>query len=110
MQFLKTLFWVTIAVCAAIFSFNNWSPVTINLWNGLQLDTRLPLLLAAAFLFGLLPMLLLHRTTRWRLRRKIETMERALTDIRVAAEQAPTSSRPAIPPAAAPIAVPPGVA
>jgi lipopolysaccharide assembly protein A len=110
MQFLKTLFWVTVAVSAAIFSFNNWSPVTINLWNGLQLDTRLPLLLMAAFLIGLVPALLLHRTTRWRLRRKIETMERALTDIRVATEPAPTTTRVAIPPAAAPMAVPPGVA
>lgn len=110
MQFLKTLFWVTVAVSAAIFSFNNWSPVTINLWNGLQLDTRLPLLLAGAFFIGLGPALLLHRTTRWRMRRKIETMERALADIRVAAEPQPSTSRQAIPPAAAPMAVPPGVA
>ena len=28
---------------------------------------------------------LLHRTTRWNLKRKIETMERSLTDIRAAA-------------------------
>ena len=110
MQFLKTLFWVLIAVAAMLFAFNNWSTVTVNLWGGLQLDTRLPLLLFAAFLAGLLPAMLLHRATRWSLNRKINTMERALADV---ASPAPVSEKPepagAIPPGAAPIAVPPGV-
>jgi pilus assembly protein TadC len=110
MQFLRTLFWVTLAVCAAIFSFNNWSPVTVNLWNGLQLDTRLPLLLGIAFLAGLMPVLLLHRTTRWRMRRKLDSMERALSDIKTTVEPASAPPRAPVPPAAAPIAVPPGVA
>jgi lipopolysaccharide assembly protein A len=109
MQFLKTLFWVTLAVIAAVFSLNNWAPITINLWNGLQLDTRLPLLMVCSFLLGLVPMLLLHRTTRWRLRRKLETMERSLADIQAAASPLPPSST-ALPPGAAPMAVPPGVA
>ncbi len=111
MQFLKTLFWVLIAVAAMLFAFNNWNTVTVNLWGGLQLDTRLPLLLFAAFLAGLLPAMLLHRATRWSLKRKINTMERALADV---ASPAPVAEKPvpagAIPPGAAPIAVPPGVA
>jgi lipopolysaccharide assembly protein A len=109
MQFLKTLFWVTLAVIAVVFSLNNWAPITINLWNGLQLDTRLPLLMVSSFLLGLVPMLLLHRTTRWRLRRKLETMERSMADIQAATS--PTSPLPAaLPPGATPMAVPPGVA
>lgn len=108
MQFLRTLFWVILAVAAMVFSFNNWSPVTVNLWSGLQLDTKLPLLLVGAFLFGLVPTLLLHRATRWSLRRKLDTMERALAEVR-APEPVPAASG-ALPPSAAPIAVPPGVA
>lgn len=106
MQFLKTIFWAMIAVVAAIFSFNNWNLVTINLWNGLQLDTRLPLLLGVAFLIGLVPTYLLHRTTRWSLNRKLSSAERALADVRA---PDPVVARGTLPPAAAPIAAPPGV-
>lgn len=109
MQFLRTIFWVLIAVAAMLFSFNNWNPVTINLWSGLQLDTRLPILLIAAFLIGLLPALLLHRATRWSMGRKISSMERALADVSPPATPAPAPSSNALPPGAAPIAVPPGV-
>lgn len=107
MQFLKTLFWVLIAVGAMLFSFNNWSIVTVNLWDGLQLDTRLPILLFGAFLIGLLPALLLHRATRWSMRRKLSTMERALADVTSPPVEVTTNGT--LPPAAAPIAVPPGV-
>ena len=109
MQFLKTLFWVLIAVAAMLFAFNNWNTVTVNLWGGLQLDTRLPLLLLAAFLIGLLPAMLLHRATRWSLTRKLNTMERALADVSAPAVEVPPSVG-TIPPTGAPIAVPPGVA
>jgi putative membrane protein len=106
MQFLKTVFWVLVAVIAAIFAYNNWNPVTVSLWDGIVLDTRLPLLLLIAFLLGLLPTLLLYRTTRWRLRRKLDSTERALASVQ-SAPTAPASS--SLPPSAAPIAVPPGV-
>jgi hypothetical protein len=33
MQFLRTLFWVVLAVFLAIIARNNWSDVTINLWG-----------------------------------------------------------------------------
>ena len=106
MQFLKTVFWVLVAVVAAIFAYNNWTPVTVMLWGGIVLDTRLPLLLLIAFLLGLLPTLLLYRTTRWRLRRKLDSTEKALASVRNA-PTAPVSA--SLPPSAAPIAVPPGV-
>ncbi len=108
MQFLKTLFWVLIAVGAMLFAFNNWNIVTVNLWDGLQLDTRLPILLIGAFLIGLLPTMLLHRATRWSMRRKLSTMERALADVTSPPVEDRTSGT--LPPTAAPIAVPPGVA
>jgi hypothetical protein len=69
MSFLKTLFWIVVAVIVALFCFNNWTVASINLWNGMILETKLPLLLAVTFLIGLLPPLLLWQATRYRLRR-----------------------------------------
>lgn len=109
MQFLRTLFWVVIAVIAVIVSVRNWTPVTLNLWGGLQADVKLPLLLLAAFLLGFLPPYILHRATRWRLRRKLETSERALSEYRTPVTTEPTISAAPLPsPVAAPTAVPPG--
>lgn len=71
MSFLKTLFWIVVAVIVALFCFNNWTVVDVNLWNGLILETKLPLLLAVFFLLGLIPPLLLWQATRYRLRRRI---------------------------------------
>ncbi len=107
MQFLKAIFQAFIAVVAAIFAYNNWTAVTVNLWGGVVLDTVLPVLLLIAFLIGLLPTFLLHRATRWRLNRKLNSAEKALADVqRPAIVPTPTN----VQPTAAPIAVPPGVA
>lgn len=76
MQFLRTIFWVLLAVVAVSFAFDNWRVVTVRLWGDLVLDTPLPMLLLAAFLLGLVPGLILHRTTRWSLRRKLEAVTR----------------------------------
>ena len=109
MQFLKTLFWVILAVITIIFSFNNWTAVTITLWDGLLIDTRLPLLLIGAFLIGIVPYFILHRATRWSLQRKLTNVERTLAETRgVVAPSAPPAQAGAT--ISAPIAVPPGVA
>ena len=44
MQFLKTLFWVALAVILVLFASVNWTPVTIKLWGGLEADVKLPAL------------------------------------------------------------------
>lgn len=90
MQFLRTLFWVVVAVIAVIFSVRNWTAVTIHLWGGIDADVKLPVMLAVAFVAGLLPTFILHRATRWSLRRRLETAERALAiNAAVAAVPAP---------------------
>lgn len=109
MQFLRTIFWVMLAVVAVVFSLGNWTPVTLELWGNVQVDSKLPVLLIGAFLLGLLPMLIIHRASRWRLRKRLETAERALNEIR-GVPAAPAESRESIPPASVPTAVPPGVA
>ena len=88
MQFLRTLFWVVVAVIAVIFSVRNWTPVTIHLWGGIDADVKLPVMLAAAFALGMVPTFILYRATRWRLRRRLETVERALAITTPAADPA----------------------
>lgn len=85
MQFLKTVFWVALAVMAVIFSFNNWTDVQVALFGGMVWQTKLPVPLFLAFLIGLIPALVLHRATRWSMRRKLDSAERALSDVRTAA-------------------------
>lgn len=111
MRFLKTLFWVLIIVVITIFSVQNWTPITVNLWSGLVMDTVLPVVIIAAFLMGLLPALILHQATRWNLNRKLDNVQRSLNQM-VTPAPAPavsTVNEGALPPVATPIAVPPGV-
>ena len=76
MQFLKTLFWVLLAVFIALFGSRNWSDVTLNLWGDIQVDIKLPVLMVLMFLLGFLPVFLLHRTRLWNLKRRLEAEQR----------------------------------
>ena len=69
--FLRTLFWVAIAVFVAIMARNNWSDVTLNLWGSLQADIKIPLLILIAFLLGFLPTWFIMRGRIWQLKRKL---------------------------------------
>ena len=79
MQFLKTLFWVLITALVLFFSFRNWTPVTISLWDDIQADVKIPVLLLIFFLLGFLPTWLLMRTRVWTHRRRIDALERSRT-------------------------------
>jgi putative membrane protein len=111
MRILRFIFWFALTLAVAAFSARNWSPVTLALWGDLVMDTVLPVPILLAFLLGLLPYLILHRATRWALRRKLHQTERQLTEMRALAPsaEADIASSGTIPPSAAPIAVPPGV-
>ena len=76
MNFLKTLFWVVLAVWLAIFANRNWNDVTINLWGNLQADVKLPMLLVLIFLIGFLPPFVILRGRVWALNRKLAVAER----------------------------------
>ena len=85
MQFLKTLFWVLLAVVVVLFAVRNWTSVTLNLWGDIQADIKIPILLVIVFLLGFLPTYLVMRTKLWTHRRKLDSFERS----RAAASAAP---------------------
>lgn len=88
----RTVIWVLLTIILVVFSMANWTPVTVTIWPGQVLDTKLPVLIFAAFLIGSLPLWIALRTSRWSLKRRIETSERQLADLRAMA------NRPADPP------------
>ena len=75
MHFLKTLFWVLLAVFIALFASRNWFDVTLNLWGDLQADIKVPVLLGLIFLIGWLPTFLIYRARVWAIRRRIDANE-----------------------------------
>ena len=76
MNFLRTLFWVVLAVSLAIFANRNWMDVTLSLWGDIQADVKLPFLLLLTFLIGFLPPYFLMRSRLWSLKRKLALAER----------------------------------
>jgi lipopolysaccharide assembly protein A len=88
MQFLKTLFWVMIAVCLALLSRSNWQDVTVNLWSDIQIDIKLPVLIGLMFLLGWLPTFLIYRAKIWRMRGRLDSLERQQSAIVHEATQA----------------------
>ena len=77
MHFLKTLFWVLVAVIVTFFAYRNWAPVTLNLWGDIQVDIKIPLLLLLFFLLGFIPTWLMMRTRLWSYRRRLDAFERS---------------------------------
>ena len=71
MHFLKTLFWMVLAVSVAIFATRNWRDVSVDLWGPLQADIKLPILMGLMLLLGWLPTWLIMRGKLWRLRRRV---------------------------------------
>jgi len=76
LRFLKTLFWIVVAVLLTLFAANNWRDVTIDLWGNLQADAKIPVLLLFAFLLGWLPTMLIYRARLWRAVNRVSTPQR----------------------------------
>jgi putative membrane protein len=111
MRFLMTLFWAVFAAALVLFARENWVPVTLNLWSGLQADVKLPFLLVLVFLLGFLPTYLLYRGRMWSLRRQLVRPERltvANQPVVVAPPPGPPTADPTAPaPATAPVSAAP---
>lgn len=87
MNMLRTIIWVLLTAILVIFAMANWSAVTVTVWPGQVLDTKLPLLILISFLIGSLPMWIALRTTRWTLNRRLNDSERQLADLRAMAHR-----------------------
>lgn len=104
MQFLKTLVFIMLAVVFVVFAYNNWQAVTVDLWSGLQLVTKLPVLLMLTFLAGFLPLWTYHRTRVWRMKRRIATLEANQTRSAAATAPGAPDTLPITPAASTPMA------
>lgn len=108
MQFMRTAFWVVIAVAIALFAKANWDiapsysgRVPVKLWADIILEIRLPVLIVVAFLLGLLPMWGFARVSRWRIQRRLESAEQALattSTYALPADETDTAQAAALPP------------
>lgn len=74
MNIIRTLIWVIFAVALAVFWVVNERRVDLDL-GAFILNARASSFVIAAFLGGFVPMWLYHRTMRWRLKRRIATLE-----------------------------------
>lgn len=78
MQVIRTIAWVLLVCGILTFSFYNWQPVEVTIWENLVLETKVPVLLVLAFLAGLLPLLAYHLSVKWSLKRRIRNLEGSL--------------------------------
>ncbi len=85
MQFLKIMFWCLLAFVAALFTYGNWTSIPIKLWGGMIAETNLPALLLFTFLIGFLPTFAYQHAVRWRLRQRLTTAERTISELRATA-------------------------
>lgn len=91
MQFLRTAFWVVLAVAVALFCKANNRPTEIKIWGDIVWGTRIWFPILIAFLVGAVPFWIMARTTRWRMKRKLESTERALIAATASAAPLPAS-------------------
>ena len=96
MQFVKILFWVLFFVASFIFWWSNEARSTLDIGAAI-VEGRVSTFVITAFLLGSVPLWLLHRTNKWRLSRRIKTLEAAARPVPAPAPQ--RASQPAPSPA-----------
>lgn len=98
MQIVRTIVWILILLALLTFSFFNWQPVEVTLWDNLVLETKVPALVIVAFLLGLVPTWLYHRSVKWSLNRRIRSLENSLKSSALSQRHEPqTTSDEAVP-------------
>ncbi|OYW44454.1 MAG: hypothetical protein B7Z33_11510 [Sphingomonadales bacterium 12-68-11] len=88
MKLVRTLAWLLLLAVLLVFSVANWGPpVTVRIWENLVVETQLPAIVILSLAIGFVPMWLYHRAVRWRMQRRILSLEAAA---RAAAVPPPT--------------------
>lgn len=77
MQIIRTVIWVLLLVALLVFSYANWQPISVRIWDNLLVDTMLPAIVVVSFLIGFVPMWLFHRAAKWQFNRRIAALENA---------------------------------
>jgi lipopolysaccharide assembly protein A len=83
MQALRTILLVSITIVLVAFIAINWTPVSVNFWpladgNYLHFQWPVGFIVLVSFIAGLLPMWLIARAAKWRLQRRIATLENSV--------------------------------
>lgn len=95
MQFLRTLFWVIVAVAMLIFAVQNNGVVTVNLWGGLQADVKIWLLALGPLLLGFLPTWIFGRVSLWRQRQQASAAAKRASEMPTYEARQPAAAAPA---------------
>jgi len=106
MQFLKTAFWVILAVAVALFCKANHRPLDIKLWGDFVWSTKIWFPILIAFLLGAVPFWVFGRAARWRLQKRLDSTERALASATAASASAAETQAVSIASAPAPASLP----
>lgn len=83
MQVIRTIFWVLLAIAVMGFVLMNWGlPQDVIFWPGTTdnpylVEWPVGFIALVFYLLGFVPMWLYHRGTKWRLTRRIKTLENA---------------------------------
>lgn len=83
MQVVRTIFWVLLAIAVMGFVLMNWGlPQDVIFWPGTAdnpylVEWPVGFIALVFYLLGFAPMWLYHRGTKWRLTRRIKTLENA---------------------------------
>jgi lipopolysaccharide assembly protein A len=96
MQFLRTALWIVATAILVAFIAMNWDKAPVNLWpledgDFIHYNWPVGFIALVFFLLGFGPMWFINRTNRWRLTRRITSLENS---IRItAAVEAPAEER-----------------
>jgi len=93
MQVLRTLVWIVVTAVLVAFVAMNWERAPVNIWplevGYLHFEWPVGIIALVFFALGLGPMWLLRRADRWRLNRRIVSLENS---VRAAAAAPPLAT------------------
>ena len=104
---IRSILLVLLTVVLVAFIAINWTKVPVNFWpldNGEYLNFEWPVgfIVLISFMAGVVPMWLLHKGARWRLNRRIASLENSVRSVAISTPSNASPSNPLDAGAAAP--------